>query len=106
MCSREKEFTIRGTENCLARGYDRTGFFEVDTSEQRSWTVQLTDSAAIAACVDQVLEENREQVQKYLTGNEKIFGYFVGETMKRTQGKANPKVVNDLLRQKLRSMRV
>ena len=45
MCSREKEFTIRGTENCLARGYDRTGFFEVDTNEQRSWTVQLTDSA-------------------------------------------------------------
>ena len=45
MCSREKEFTIRGTENCLARGYDRTGFFEVDTAEQPSWTVQLTDSA-------------------------------------------------------------
>src|SRR6266700_1523068 len=45
MCSRDKEFTIRGTENCLARGYDRTGFFEVDTSEQRSWTVQLTDAA-------------------------------------------------------------
>ena len=45
MCSREKEFTIRGTDNCLARGYDRTGFFEVDTTEQRSWTVQLTDSA-------------------------------------------------------------
>jgi len=45
MCSREKEFTIRGTENCLARGYDRTGYFEVDTSEQRSWTVQLTDNA-------------------------------------------------------------
>jgi uncharacterized membrane protein len=45
MCTRDKEFTIRGTENCLARGYDRTGFFEVDTGEQRSWTVQLTDSA-------------------------------------------------------------
>jgi uncharacterized membrane protein len=45
MCSREKEFTIRGTDNCLARGYDRTGFFEVDTSEQRSWTVQLTEPA-------------------------------------------------------------
>lgn len=45
MCSRDKEFTIRGTENCLARGYDRTGFFEVDTGEQRSWTVQLTDNA-------------------------------------------------------------
>jgi len=45
MCSREKEFTIRGADNCLARGYDRTGFFEVDTGEQRSWTVQLTDTA-------------------------------------------------------------
>ena len=44
MCSRDKEFTIKGTDNCLARGYDRTGFFEVDTSEQRSWTVQLTES--------------------------------------------------------------
>jgi uncharacterized membrane protein len=45
MCSRDKEFTIKGTEDCLARGYDRTGFFEVDTSEQRSWTVQLTESS-------------------------------------------------------------
>jgi uncharacterized membrane protein len=45
MCSRDKEFTIKGTENCLARGFDRTGFFEVDTGEQRAWTVQLTESA-------------------------------------------------------------
>jgi len=44
MCSKDKEFTIRGIEDCLARGYDRTGFFEVDTGEQRAWTVQLTES--------------------------------------------------------------
>jgi uncharacterized membrane protein len=44
MCTRDREFTIRGTEDCLARGFDRTGFFEVDTSEQRSWTVQLTET--------------------------------------------------------------
>src|SRR5947208_2747396 len=44
MCSRDKEFTIKGTDNCLARGFDRTGFFEVDTGEQRAWTVQLTES--------------------------------------------------------------
>ena len=44
MCTRDKEFTIQGIEDCLARGYDRTGFFEVDTGEQRSWTVQLTES--------------------------------------------------------------
>src|ERR1044072_4291474 len=45
MCTRDKEFTIKGIEDCLARGYDRTGFFEVDTSEQRSWTVQLTEQS-------------------------------------------------------------
>jgi uncharacterized membrane protein len=44
MCTRDREFTIRGTSDCLAHGFDRTGFFEVDTSEQKSWTVQLTES--------------------------------------------------------------
>src|SRR6266540_3285545 len=45
MCTRDKEFTIRGIEDCVARGFERTGFFEVDTAEQRAWTVQLTESA-------------------------------------------------------------
>jgi len=45
MCTRDKEFTIRGIDNCLARGYDRTGFFEVDTGEQSTWTVQLTETS-------------------------------------------------------------
>ena len=45
MCTRDKEFTIRGIEDCLARGFERAGFFEVDTGEQRSWTVQLTESS-------------------------------------------------------------
>ncbi|WP_417687109.1 DUF1036 domain-containing protein [Roseibium sp.] len=43
MCTREKEFTIRGIEDCVARGFERTGFFEIDTGEQSSWTVQLTE---------------------------------------------------------------
>jgi len=43
MCTKEKEFTIKGISDCLARGYDRTGFFEVDTTEQKNWTVQLTE---------------------------------------------------------------
>lgn len=43
MCTRDKMFTIRGIEDCVARGYERSGFFEVDTGEQRSWTVQLTE---------------------------------------------------------------
>jgi uncharacterized membrane protein len=48
MCTRDKEFTIRGTGDCLARGFDRTGFFEVDTGEQQTWTVQLTETGEAA----------------------------------------------------------
>lgn len=44
MCTREREFTIRGNEDCLARGFDRSGFFEVDTGEQKSWIIQLTET--------------------------------------------------------------
>jgi uncharacterized membrane protein len=49
MCTRDKEFTIRGVDDCLARGFDRTGFFEVDTQQQPSWTVQLTESTEQSA---------------------------------------------------------
>jgi uncharacterized membrane protein len=43
MCTRDKMFTIRGIEDCVARGFEKSGFFEVDTGEQKSWTVQLTE---------------------------------------------------------------
>jgi uncharacterized membrane protein len=46
MCTRKKMFTIKGIQDCVARGFERTGFFEVDTGEQRSWTVQLTEPSA------------------------------------------------------------
>jgi hypothetical protein len=45
MCTRDKEFTIRDIGDCLARGYDRTGFSEVYTGGQRAWTVQLAKSS-------------------------------------------------------------
>ena len=48
MCTRDKEFTIRGTADCLARGYERAGFFEVDTGDQQTWTVQLTEAGEAA----------------------------------------------------------
>ncbi len=48
MCTRDKEFTIRGTQDCLARGFDRTGFFEIDTGEQPSWRVELTEMGEAA----------------------------------------------------------
>ncbi len=44
MCTRDKSFTIFGEKDCLARGYERSGFFEVDTQKNIDWTVQLTDA--------------------------------------------------------------
>lgn len=49
MCTRDREFTIKGTGDCLARGYNRTGFFEVDTKEQKNWTVYLTEQSQLPA---------------------------------------------------------
>jgi len=46
MCTRDKEFTIDGVTDCVARGFQKTGFFEVDTGNQTSWTVQLTEETA------------------------------------------------------------
>ncbi|MDX2264697.1 MAG: DUF1036 domain-containing protein [Hyphomicrobiales bacterium] len=44
MCTDDKEFTVRGIEDCAKRGFKRTGFFEVDTQEEKDWTVRLTDT--------------------------------------------------------------
>lgn len=51
MCTRDETFTIFGVEDCLARGYERTGFFEVDTQNRSDWTVQLTESAGSPSVV-------------------------------------------------------
>ena len=60
--------------------------------------VQMTDSAALEAVIHKVLADNASQVEDYRAGKQKVFGFFVGQTMKATQGKANPTLVNELLR--------
>jgi len=63
--------------------------------------VQVTDEGEIAGIVEKVLAENAENVARYKAGTEKLFGFFVGQVMKATKGKANPKIVNELLRKAL-----
>jgi aspartyl-tRNA(Asn)/glutamyl-tRNA(Gln) amidotransferase subunit B len=62
---------------------------------------QISDTAAIEKIVDAVIEKNENQVTAYRNGNEKLFGFFVGQVMKASEGKANPKVVNEVLKAKL-----
>jgi aspartyl-tRNA(Asn)/glutamyl-tRNA(Gln) amidotransferase subunit B len=63
---------------------------------------QITDTGAIEKVVDEIMEANPAQVEQYRSGKEKVFGYFVGQVMKATKGKANPQQVNALLREKLK----
>jgi aspartyl-tRNA(Asn)/glutamyl-tRNA(Gln) amidotransferase subunit B len=64
---------------------------------------QISDSSAIEGIIREVLDNNQKQIEQYRGGQEKLFGFFVGQVMKATQGKANPKQVNELLRKLLDS---
>ncbi|MAZ77416.1 MAG: Asp-tRNA(Asn)/Glu-tRNA(Gln) amidotransferase GatCAB subunit B [Legionellaceae bacterium] len=62
---------------------------------------QITDTAAIEKIIDDVIANSPTQLEQYRSGKDKLFGYFVGQTMKATQGKANPAQVNAMLKKKL-----
>ena len=62
---------------------------------------QVSDSGAIEALIDQVIADNQDKVDEYRGGKDKLFGFFVGQTMKLSKGQANPAMVNDLLKAKL-----
>ena len=63
---------------------------------------QVTDTGAIEAVIDQVIANSPTQLADYRSGKDKLFGYFVGEVMKLSKGKANPQQVNDMLKEKLK----
>ena len=62
---------------------------------------QISDTGALEAIIDAVIEHGPNQVEQFRGGNEKVLGWFVGQVMKETQGKANPQTVNEILRRKL-----
>ena len=74
----------------------------VDSIIESKGLKQVTDSGAIEKLVDEVIANNPEQVEQYRAGKEKVFGFFVGQAMKASKGKANPAQLNDLLKEKLK----
>ena len=72
---------------------------------ERRGLVQISDSGAVQAAVDEAIEGNPQPVADYLGGKDAAIGFLVGQVMRITRGKANPQVAGDLLRQKLESMR-
>ena len=63
--------------------------------------VQITDEGAVAEAIRKAIAANPAQLAQYRSGKDKVFGFFVGQVMKATQGKANPQLVNDLLKKML-----
>jgi aspartyl-tRNA(Asn)/glutamyl-tRNA(Gln) amidotransferase subunit B len=77
-----------------------TGKAPGDIVEERGLR-QVTDTGAIDAAIAQVLAANPDKVAEYRSGKDKLFGFFVGQVMKATAGKANPAMVNDILKKQL-----
>ena len=77
-----------------------TGRSATEIVEERGLK-QVTDTGAIEAAIDAVMKAQTDKVAEYRSGKDKLFGFFVGQVMKATQGKANPAMVNELLKKKL-----
>jgi aspartyl-tRNA(Asn)/glutamyl-tRNA(Gln) amidotransferase subunit B len=69
---------------------------------QAKGLVQITDESAIIAAIDDVIAKNPQQLADFRAGKDRLFGFFVGQAMKATQGKANPDALNRLLKEKLK----
>jgi len=67
--------------------------------------IQISDSSSIESAVEKVISQNQKDVLEYLNGKEKVIGFLVGQVMKETKGKANPQMVNELLKMKLNAMK-
>ena len=69
--------------------------------QEKGW-IQILDKGEIEGAIENAIQANPKLVEEYRKGKEKLFGFFVGEVMKETKGKANPKLVNELLKEKLK----
>ena len=74
---------------------------DADTIIEARGLKQISDSGALEKIIDDIIANNAGQVAEYRAGKEKVFGFFVGQAMKATQGKANPQQLNELLKRKL-----
>ena len=74
---------------------------EVNVTPQQQQPTQQSDPKALEALIDKIINDNREKAIEYKQGKEKLFGFFVGQAMKVSGGKANPQLINEILKKKL-----
>ena len=98
---REKEAVISGAGGKKVLDLLMEEDIEVDEAIEKLGLKQVSDEGAIEKIVDEVLSANADKVEEYKAGKEKLFGFFVGQVMKASRGKANPQIVNKILKSKL-----
>jgi aspartyl-tRNA(Asn)/glutamyl-tRNA(Gln) amidotransferase subunit B len=105
MLSMIKDGTISGkiAKDVFEEMY-RTGEPPEKIVQDKGW-IQIQDETEILQAIEKAMEASPKQVEDYRKGKEKLFGFFVGEVMKQTKGKANPKLVNELLNKKLKDQK-
>lgn len=96
------------SDNTVSQKIAKTVYEEMLLSGEKPQTIvekkglaQISDSSAIETLVEKILSDNHDQVEQFKAGKEKVFSFFVGQVMKATRGKANPALVNEILRKKL-----
>ena len=99
---REKEAVISGAGGKKVLDLLMEENIEVDEAIEKLGLKQISDEGAIEKIVDEVLSANEDKVAEYKAGKEKLFGFFVGQVMKASRGKANPQIVNKILKEKLK----
>ena len=93
--------TISGKAGKDVLDYLMKNNISVDDTIDKLGLKQVSDDGAIIAIIDEILSANPDKVEQYKSGKDKLFGFFVGQTMKASKGKANPQKVNELLKGKL-----
>ncbi|MDD2358237.1 MAG: Asp-tRNA(Asn)/Glu-tRNA(Gln) amidotransferase subunit GatB [Thiovulaceae bacterium] len=98
---RIEDNTISGKAAKDVLDYMMENCSDVDETIEKLGLKQVSDTGAIEAMIDEILNANPEKVAEYRSGKDKLFGFFVGQIMKVSKGSANPQTVNDLLKSKL-----
>jgi aspartyl-tRNA(Asn)/glutamyl-tRNA(Gln) amidotransferase subunit B len=101
LVKRIEDNTISGKAAKEVLDYIMENESDVDSAIEKLGLKQVSDDGALLAIIDSILAANQDKVAEYKSGKDKLFGFFVGQTMKESKGSANPNKVNDLLKQRL-----
>jgi len=101
LVKRIEDQTISGKAAKEVLDYIMENDEDIDNVIENLGLKQVTDTVALEEMCDEIISANQDKVEQYRAGKEKLFGFFVGQVMKKSKGSANPQVVNEILKEKL-----